>query len=238
MIDQCISCQSPLGSETKDAEIILCHKCRLCKSCNRDLSKPEIDFCHDHGYPFKHARCFVIGDTGTEPLPIDHEVQLMNLFRLLLPDSNISETANELKGESAIERIVLVKDMNLEQTFLFMRILQSGAARLSLLTKKDAAAIKDEMAKKAKRQFDEAKRDALVSSSPRKLPTDNSEESQDIRSYEIALGEFMKLNNITERKIGLKKWKERQKAIDSFVALGLNKDEALKMVDAKRMQVN
>lgn len=224
------TCLKPLGDLSLQEGYSHCHVCRKCSVCGLDTRPVEIAWCVDNNVVITHARCLTISPSLTPAgLPLEAEIDLLNLCRLLIwPDPNKSSTGNEYDAELIVDKLI-VHMPNLEDRFLALRKMQSAAARLSLLLRKDSTRIKQELDNREAEKFKSAAIQASTSSKPISKPSDDT--------YEILLATFMKINSITDRKIGLKKWKDREKAIQSFLNLGLSRELAEQTVDKQKESI-
>jgi len=77
-IKACIKCQRPLGDETRQLRIPVCHEHRKCYKCATPVDNTvEIQYCLDHNLAITHARCLTV-DKST-----DIDEHLLNLSRLI-----------------------------------------------------------------------------------------------------------------------------------------------------------
>lgn len=219
------SCLKPLGNASLEEGYSHCHEHRKCSQCGFDCQPSEITYCLANSYPITHARCLISDTSVPAAMAIETRIDLLNLCRLLIwPDSKKSVKGNEYDAELLTPKLII--HMDLEEKFIFLKKIQTIAACMSLELKKDAQAIKKEIEARESVRFEKATQEAKTSSRPtNKAPDD---------LYESLLASFMQMNNITDRKLGQKKWNDREKAIKSFTNLGLSREMAEQTVDKQR----
>lgn len=221
-------CDKSLGAASLEEGYSHCHDCRKCSQCGFDTQPAEIAYCLKNSYPITHARCLISDTSIPAAMAIETRIDLLNLCRLLIwPDSKKSVKGNEYDAELLTPKLII--HMDLEEKFIFLKKIQTIAACMSLELKKDATAIKKEIEARESVRFEKATQEAKTSSRPvGKAPDD---------LYETLLANFMQMNNITDRKLGQKKWTDREKAIKSFTNLGLSREMAESTVDKQRSQI-
>lgn len=233
-VSECISCNKPLGYETKDLGLVLCHKCRVCATCNQPIvDKHDLDYLiTNHVAEIKHCRCLSLDDRL--PITADNlqsEVDRLNLCILEFntPNQSISISSNEQVAVNAAKRAIV--DMDIKELLIRTRMLEAVCAQFTLAINKvgtdrksieksivdaDIAKYKENL--KAITKVVSSNGTAIVSvQSPKKPETSN-----------VELTQFMTETGITEPKTAKAMYREREKWIKSVCGLaGISRDKAL-----------
>jgi hypothetical protein len=232
---ECIVCSKPLGQDSKDSGFRTCHAHRACTKCGDPLQAREIQWCHDRliedNLPIEalqliHARCEIASRQITQDqdatLSIKQsEYDLLNISRLMTwPDVNLNDTTNE--NNAYIQSQRLISGMSFDQITQHLKMLEACVASVSIALRtskdyrKDAFKERDEASKKR------ADKEKLTSSRPTKNVVDDPQE--------LALGTFMELHGLTERKVAMQIQRDYEKSIKGFMAVGVKELDARKLV--------
>jgi hypothetical protein len=122
-ITECIKCQKPLGADSRDAGMVVCHDHRRCAACGLAVSATEITWCIERDLLIKHARCMVLSDGPALRDDTLRLVDIVNMCTLLIQTPDLPAQ--------------LVSEMTFDQRYTFMRGIQSLSASLSVLLIKD-----------------------------------------------------------------------------------------------------
>jgi len=231
---QCIVCEKPLGQESRDLGHRTCHEHRACSKCGLPLHAREMQLCHDRlvedNLPLSsliliHARCEIaarqLSQDQDATLSIKQsEYDLLNISRLMTwPDENLNDTTNE--NNACIQNARYISSMSFDQKLQHLKMLEACVASVSiaLRTSKDyrKEAFK-EREEKAKKQAD---KERLTSSRPAQSAVEKPEE--------LALGTFMELHGLTERKVAMQLQREYEKCVAGFVKVGIKELDARKL---------
>lgn len=180
IITECLICQKPLGSESRDLGIPVCHEHRKCSKCGRDVQLVEIEYCLKNKYPITHARELALSDQT-----LDTNAELSNLARLLLwPDPSLNRQT--LQQRTTTQFNLLVNLLNHEQILLIIDQAQALAAAGSLAIAKNRREIEISIQEKEAKKHKKAAAERVEAS---KTPADKKAES----AYEIEVKTFEKL---------------------------------------------
>lgn len=233
--DACIVCGKPLGADSKDAGFRTCQDHRTCVKCEKHLNAREVQLCHERvledGASIEtlvliHPRCESLTHPTLEQDPTrsikQSEYDYLNMIRLaVLPDTQLSVVTNE--NNAMIYEQKLVTSMSFDEKLLHMKMLEACLAQCSIALRQDPKYRKDALQEREKRHIERAKKEALTSSRPVSKPPEDEKE--------ILLGEFMRINQITDRKTAQRVWKDREKAINGWMACGMDLAKSTAMVD-------
>lgn len=245
-VSQCVVCNKPLGQESKDLGFFTCKDHRACAICTQPVSPHEIRSCYlevletlndnpestiqstpiSELITIQHARCSSVTRKSAEQDPSvalkQSYLDYLNNARLLIePDVDLSRESNEKLAGLAAEK--WLADKPLDYILLFLRRMESIVAHTSIRLRKDRKVIEAELDKRERAKFAAAQRDAATSSRPAAKKSDDSDE--------LAIAAFMRDNHITDRKTAQKKMKDRQKAMDHLIKLGLTEEAALESIN-------
>lgn len=185
---ECQICEKPLGADSISMNYKVCQEHRRCPACAMSIPPREVDYCLDHSLPIKHMRCL----TATDGSPANHSVQ-----------SNIDRINYALLQ---VEPAELIKDMTFDQRYAFLQRLQSLAAEVSILLRKD------------KKHFEERLRDE----ERQERESKHKPKPQDPIKKAAALGIVT-----TSEKVARKKLSDRDKAVAAIMKLtGISREAA------------
>lgn len=230
----CIVCQKPLGADSRDAAMRLCHEHRKCSKCEKPLNAREQQLCHDRviedNAPIEsleviHPRCEALTHPTFEQDPTrsikQSEYDYLNMVRLPMPDIQLSVTTNENNGMIYCNRLVV--DMTFEEKLLFERILQAALAQCQIAVHTDPKFKKDALKEREAKHAKEAKKEALTSSRPVTKSPDDIEEQR--------IGAFMLKYGLTDRKTTLSILRDRDRAIQGFTRNHIDTIQAIDLVE-------
>lgn len=242
-VSECLKCEKPLGAATQEQGIPFCHDCRKCTACGLPLGRLECAAVIaewqelDNGTTedpiqllsglIQHPRCSTLNrpnaDKDPSVLVKQSYLDWLNNFRLLCePTMELNELTNTKQAELACYPIVA--KMSWEEQYMFLRRMEAGVAHMSIAVKTHAKTIKQTLDAREKVKFEQAAKDARISSRPVVKPADEVKE--------IILAQFMERQGIKERKQGQKLLKLRSEAIRGLMAVpGITEQIAQEMVD-------
>ncbi len=243
VITQCLVCQAPLGSASREQQIPFCHECRKCSACGLPLGPLEckaavseymelaIDEPDDKHQGImksliQHPRCQTLtrptADKDPSVLVKQSYLDWLNNFRLLCePQMELNEQTNEKQADIACHAVKA--RMSFEEQYIFLRRMEAGVAHMSIAVRIHAKTIKEKLDTREKLKFEKAKQEAKTSSRPVSKPSNDLQE--------IVLAQFMERNEIKERKHAQKLLKLRSDAIKGFMSLGMSEAKAAEAVD-------
>ena len=238
MTDSCQICQAPLGQDSKDSDFILCHSCRKCSHCELPLTAREIKWCFDKwaetaelnprpDLEVTHVRCSSSSlSAANDPILTMRasEFDRINMFRLMFePDLALSDTTNE--NNTMIHTRRFIEHMDHERMLTFLKKLEAACEQVRIIvgtSRRDLQRLAD---KRDKEKEKAAKKEALTSSRPASKTVDDPEE--------IAIGTFMEMHGLKERKTAMKIWRDRNKAIKALMSVSkLPETAVIDMVNA------
>jgi hypothetical protein len=236
-VSECLICQKPLGQGTKDAQIPFCHTCRNCTECGAPLGPTECRLVVEEAdetlklegaaeYTIKHSRCSTLhrknGDEDPSVLVKQSYLNYLNACRLLIePNMDLSEETNEKDAEVKCHQAPIVS-MSFEQKFITLRRMQACVAHLALATRAKMKDVQATLDKKERAKWEAAQKEAQTSARPKSGPPDEKE---------LILAEFQRKNGLNDRASALKILKEREKAINGFIKIGMAEKVATEAVD-------
>ncbi len=237
-ISECLICSKPLGQATKDAQIPFCHACRNCSSCGSPLGPHECQLVLEEFEENKgnsevtlkslvmHARCSSLsrknGDEDPSVLVKQSYLNYLNACRLLIePNMDLSVETNEKDAEVKCFAPPIAQ-LSFEEKFVVLRRMQSCVAHISIAVRAKMKDVKEALDVKEKKKWEKAQAEAKTSARPTSGPPDEKE---------LLLAEFQRKNGFGDRASAQKVWKERQKAIDGFLKIGMSVNVATEAVD-------
>lgn len=190
---ECTSCDKPLGSDSINLGYTLCHTCRRCASCGLSVGPKDVEFCESIGLAKpKHPRCLIHSDHESGKNP-------STLIALLNWCSSMDNT------------VTLITDMNFDQKYQFLQSVQSVAANMSILLRKDKKLYEDILRERESQERQDKKqkrKDPVVEAAKHGIKT-------------------------TSDKVARKKLTARDKAIAALVGLGISQKDAESSVDSR-----
>ena len=231
---ECVVCQKPLGADSRDARMRLCHEHRKCVVCGRDLNAIEQRLAHDtsvanDGEPIEpvHPRCKAATHPTIEQDPTlsikQSEYDYLNMLRLMvIPDEQLSVTTNENNAMIQCNRLI-TSMASFDEKLLHLRMLEACVAQASIAVRTDPKYRKDALAEREKKHQERVKKEALTSSRPTSVPATDIEEQR--------IGAFMQKYGLKDRKIALTILKDRDKAVTGFTKSGIPTIQAIDLVE-------
>lgn len=233
---ECIVCKAPLGADSRDARMRLCHAHRKCSVCGHDLNAREQRLVHDRVIENEetldklvptHPRCEAITHPTAEQDPTrtikQSEYDYLNMLRLMvIPDLQLSVTTNENNAMIQCGRLI-VSMQSFDEKLLHLRMLEACVAQASIAVRTDPKYRKDALADREKKHQQKAQTEALTSSRPVGKPADDTEEQR--------IGAFMQKYSLKDRKVALTILKDRDKAIVGFTKSGIPTIQAIDLVE-------
>lgn len=238
-VSECLICSKPLGQSTKDAQIPFCHSCRNCTECGSPLGTTDCKLVMEEYEEvesskcetplkdlIKHSRCSSLhrknGEEDPSVLVKQSYLNYLNACRLLIePNMDLSPETNEKDAEVKCFAAPIAS-LSFEEKFVVLRRMQSCVAHLSIAVRSKMKDVQATLDAKEKLKWDKAQKEASTSARPKAGPPDEKE---------LLLAEFQRKNGFGDRSSALKVWKERQKAIDGFMKIGMKESIATEAVD-------
>lgn len=250
--DTCImpTCGKTLGAESRDLDYRVCHEHRICTFCGKELQPAEVRICHDkaiekdESIEIAHPRCLLLnGRLTSASLQSDPTISIqqstyniLNAARLMVdPDMALSIQTNENNAmirshefcQSATKEVPnargegFVHELDFDKIYVHLKMLEACVASVNLfIATQDRAAIKKRADLREVEKFKAAKKEAETSSRPvGKKPDDTKE---------VELAKFMELFSIKERKVAIELKRNRDKAVEMFVKIGVPLEVAIK----------
>ncbi|MDE1971244.1 MAG: hypothetical protein KGI50_06760 [Patescibacteria group bacterium] len=188
-VTQCVLCEKPLGQETQDLEIPVCHEHRKCPKCCRPVeSRPEIDYCLVRNIEIRHARCLSL-DTPN----LDMEIELLNIGRLvMLPNPLMTRESKRTAIGTALAPII--HNLKHDEILLILDAAQTLSAACSLALSKNRREI--EQAVSEREQINEAKAKKEREEHKEKAP---KTAKQKLSKDEATLAMFMQMGMTKEQ---------------------------------------
>lgn len=223
---ECIICGKPLGQDSKDARHRTCHDHRACIKCNLPLHPREIQLAHDRviedsadisTIQLIHTRCEVVDKPAAQDSVLSikqSEYDFLNMLRLMCtPNRELSGVTNE--NNAMIQSSRLIADMDFDSRLLHLKMMEACVAQVSIALRTDKSYRKEAFKEREEREKKLAEKQKLVSSSPKppKVAAVDPEE--------IALGTFMELHGLTERKTAQSAMRDMWKAVKGLTACGI-----------------
>jgi len=235
---QCIlpTCSKPLGAETKDLDYRVCHEHRACSVCGKELLPLDVQIAHDRSIEredsleLAHSRCLIasgrLATLESDPtISIKQSTfNLLNAARLMVdPDMALSIQTNENNAMIRSREFCLglvegasVDQLDFDKIYVHLKMIEACVASVSLfIATQDRKAIKQRADLREAEKFKKAAAEARTSTRPAakvNKPEENAE---------IELAKFMEMFSIKERKVALELKRNRDKAITSFVKMGV-----------------
>lgn len=219
-------CTAPLGGDSQMAGYLTCHTHRVCRFCLEPISSSEVRLAftraeedgREVGYSdLYHTRCYakenppvplVSSDPEATTIIKQSELDFLNILRLMvIPDSDLSVTTNE--NNAMIQNKRLVENMSLDDAMLHLRMMEASVAACSIYIRTHPKFRKEALSEREKKHSAKAKTEALTSSRPAGVKSDDSEE--------IALGTFMEMFGLKERTSAKAIYRDRNKAIQGLM---------------------
>jgi hypothetical protein len=141
-------------------------------------------------------------------------------------DTNLNSETNE--NNAFIRSHAYVSQLDFAQVDSHLAMMEGCVTQIRMFIAQDPRKRKELYIVREK----EAKERAKLEKDTSTRPAAKVNEPADFN--EVTLAEFMRLNGITERKIGLKKKRERDNAIQGFMKNGLSEQQAQAIVDQFR----
>src|SRR5215467_9679643 len=163
---ECVVCDSPLGSETREAGVMFCHSHRLCIFCSEPLSETELKWCFKkflESTPLEslepgnlelyRSRCAILNKKEPTVAVTQSEFDLLNLIRLMItPDPQLSQVTNEDKA--VVYSAKFIADMSFEQIGLHISMMEACIFNCRLTLKSDPNYRKDILTEREKEKRD------------------------------------------------------------------------------------
>src|ERR1035437_7576469 len=237
-INLCIvpTCAAPLGQESKDLGFIVCHEHRICPICSLPMQPHEIKIAYDaacasndglnnDSLDLKHPRCSIhspkhsLTDDPTLAVKQSH-YDWLNAIRLsILPSDDLSQLTNE--NNAMIQSTKLISTMDWDEKYMHLKMLEACVANVNLALGQDKKELKRKADAREEKAFAKAKQQASTSSRPVTKAADDSQE--------LHLATFMEMFSLKERSTALKLMRDRDKAIQGFVKIGIAEPIAREM---------
>ncbi len=233
------TCAAPLGHESKENGFLTCHDHRACAFCGLEVSAPEIRNCFslalDNGdgensdsIEIKHARCSLATKPNSEFDPTltlkQSFYDRLNLARLMVdPDMELAISTNE--NNAMLRHTTFIACMTHDQLYAHQKMLEACLANVSLAIQTDKKELKKRADVREEKFLKAAKREAATSSRPVGKPADDP--------VEQSLAEFMTNFGFKSRKLALSKQKDRDKAVEQLMKIGI--PSALAKANADKM---
>ena len=224
----CLLCSHPLGQDSKDAGWLTCKEHRACAICDKPLQpvdtsmayqKYEEDLAKDPSSSIDliHPRCAIVSNR-LATLDSDPTLSLkqstynyLNAARLMVdPDMNLSILTNE--NNAMIRCTEFIHTLDFDKLYATLKMMEACVATVNLALAQDKKKLKERAGLRDAEEFKRAMKEAKTSSRP---------VAEKIDSDEIALGSFMEAYGIKDRKTALRIKKDRDRAINELVKLGM-----------------
>ena len=233
---ECIICERTLGEDSRSSGVMFCHDHLKCEICGDEISPSEAKWCYRRWYDLTsdprdkeniknitrvHTRC-TIPQEMTVPIK-QTDLDFLNLIRLLvIPDMDLDQNSNEKIAYNA--SVQLIKNMNIEQTFIYMKKIESCLAQIQVARAQNPSLRKTIDAERTVKARTESVGSAKSSSATPKS------------AKEVELSTFMELHGLEDRKEASEVLKERNKAIKSMMAAGFQEEQAREMTNAMLLE--
>jgi hypothetical protein len=162
-----------------------------------------------------HARCKQLETKSGTLDPSDSptltikqaELDMLNIARLMVwPSSDLSVDTNE--KNAVLSQNKLIQNMTFDQKLLHLRMIESCAANASIALKLDPKYRKDALNEREAKKQAKAEQEKLTSSRSENKPADDPKE--------LALGTFMEMHGLTERKTAQKIQNDIERSVSSW----------------------
>lgn len=229
---ECVICKKPLGQESRDLEMRLCHEHRKCSKCEQDLRPAEQKWAHEKALESSdsieviHPRCAVLTHPTPEQDPTlsikQSEYDYLNLIRLMIePDQDLSVITNENNAMIRVQQWMTGLS-SFDDKSVALKKLEACVAQASIIVRTDPKYRKDALKERDAKREKTAKQEALTSSRPANKPADDD--------AEVRLGSFMQEHDLKDRKVAQTIMRDYDKAVLGFTKTGIPMSMALTLV--------